>query len=284
MATEYNYSRQFGFEKSFDPQVFLEWIKENWTLAFWYSGLYVFLIFSGQYYMEKRPRFELRRPLAVWSGLLAVFSLFGAVRTIPELFDAVKDHGFDYSVCSPSYFYGATAFWAYMFTISKVYELGDTAFIVLRKQPLIFLHWYHHITVMCYSWYSYTDHTAPGRWFMVMNYTIHSFMYTYYTLRALRFNIPKWVNICITAMQISQMFVGLVINLRSYYIKSQGRYCQQSYDNLKWSFTMYFSYFILFLYFFYQNYVLKGKKAVAVQQKGDSCTQNGMTHLTKKVQ
>ena len=50
---------------------------------------------------------------------------------------------------------------------SKLPELGDTLFIVLRKQQLIFLHWYHHITVFIYVWYSYAGHTAPGRWFMV---------------------------------------------------------------------------------------------------------------------
>jgi hypothetical protein len=34
-----------------------------------------------------------------------------------------------------------SGFWALMFVLSKVPELGDTIFIVLRKQPLIFLHW-----------------------------------------------------------------------------------------------------------------------------------------------
>ena len=32
-------------------------------------------------------------------------------------------------------------YWTFMFVMSKVPELGDTIFIVLRKQPLIFLHW-----------------------------------------------------------------------------------------------------------------------------------------------
>lgn len=44
------------------------------------------------------------------------------------------------------------AFWATMFVLSKVPELGDTVFIILRKQPLIFLHYYHHATVLVYAW------------------------------------------------------------------------------------------------------------------------------------
>ena len=69
----------------------------------------------------------------------------------------------------------------------QVPELGDTIFIVLRKQKLIFLHWYHHITVLIYCWYSFSQYTAPARWFVVMNFIVHSIMYTYYAFRALRY-------------------------------------------------------------------------------------------------
>jgi len=145
-----------------------------------------------------------------------------------------------------------------MFVISKAYELGDTVFIVLRKQPLIFLHWYHHISVMIYVWYSYTDHTSPGRWFMVMNYTVHSFMYTYYAARAMRFNVARWVNMFITSMQISQMVMGIIINVATYRVKVQGgRYCQQSFENMKYGSLMYLSYLFLFSYFFYMTYIWK---------------------------
>ena len=73
-----------------------------------------------------------------------------------------------------------------VYLISKVPELGDTIFIVLRKQRLIFLHWYHHVTVLIYCWYSFSQYTAPARWFVVMNFIVHSIMYTYYAFKALR--------------------------------------------------------------------------------------------------
>lgn len=51
--------------------------------------------------------------------------------------------------------------WAFCF--SKLPELVDTVFIVLRKQPLIFLHWYHHASVLIYCWFSYQDYSSTGR-------------------------------------------------------------------------------------------------------------------------
>ena len=42
--------------------------------------------------------------------------------------------------------------WQLMFMWSKFPELFDTVLLVLRGRPVIFLHWYHHITVLMFCW------------------------------------------------------------------------------------------------------------------------------------
>jgi len=263
MTSSFNQSAIFPFERQFSEPSFSAWMAENYTLCLWYSALYVVTIFGGKYYMESRPKFELRPALALWSGILGIFSIFGAIRTIPEWWYVISNHGLQYSVCNPSYFQGPTGFWAFMFTISKVYELGDTIFIVLRKQQLIFLHWYHHIATLIYVWFSYSDHLGPGRWFMVMNYTVHAFMYSYYALKALRISIPRPLAMTITSLQIVQMIVGTAVNVWAYQIKSRGDYCSAGLQNLRYALFMYASYLILFSYFFYNAYLApKTQKSV----------------------
>ncbi|CAD1479820.1 unnamed protein product, partial [Heterotrigona itama] len=137
-----NYSHVFNIEKAYfypDTQV---WLTNNFSYCFYCCGIYVILIFGGKYYMSNRPKFNLRGPLALWSGLLATFSIIGFSRTAPELFHVLEQHGFYHSVCTPSNLLQdcVSGFWTWIFVLSKISEFIDTIFIVLRKQPLIFLH------------------------------------------------------------------------------------------------------------------------------------------------
>ena len=45
-------------------------------------------------------------------------------------------------------------FWSYLFALSKYYELADTLFLILKRKPVIFLHWYHHTTVLLFTWFA----------------------------------------------------------------------------------------------------------------------------------
>lgn len=256
-----NYTYYFTYEKTFVVDDFNTYMNLHWADSLVYSFVYLIIIFGGKHYMRHRKRFELRPYLAVWSGILAIFSIIGALRTLPELMSSINTYSWEYSCCIPSYMGSRkiTSFWTFLFTVSKVFELGDTVFIVLRKQNLIFLHWYHHVTVLVYVWYSYTEQIATGRWFMVMNYLVHSFMYTYFALRAMKVMFPKWVNIFITSLQLVQMMCGIVVNIIAYQALKEGRFCVNNYYNIQGSLIMYFSYLVLFAHFFYTTYIVVEK-------------------------
>lgn len=139
-----------------------------------------------------------------------------------------------------------------------------------------------------YCWYSCKDFSASGRWFIVMNYTVHAFMYSYYAFRALRFNIPKFISIAITTGQISQMIFGIYVNCIVYQVKKRGEPCKTSDENVIVSFVMYGTYFLLFFKFFYSAYIKKPIKKVTngITNKkelngGTSHASNG-THKSEK--
>uniref|UniRef100_A0A8C5R3P1 Elongation of very long chain fatty acids protein n=1 Tax=Leptobrachium leishanense TaxID=445787 RepID=A0A8C5R3P1_9ANUR len=251
---------EYDFEKSFDEQVAIQWMQENWSKSIFFSLLYAALIFGGQRVMKERRGFELRRPLVLWSFTLAVFSIIGAIRTIWYMGNVLISRGFKESVCDSGFYSGPVSkFWAYAFVISKVPELGDTLFIVLRKQKLIFLHWYHHITVLLYTWYSYKDTVSGGGWFMTMNFTVHAFMYSYYTLKAAAIRVPRFCAMFITVTQILQMLMGIVVNVLVYTWHHDGS-CKSTTENIFWSTVMYTSYLVLFCIFFIKAYFKEPEK------------------------
>ena len=232
--------------------------------SFYISAFYVVTIFGIQKFMEKRPKYNLRGPLMVWSLGLSVFSFCGLWKAGLFHLGYLIQYGWKGSVCDEVLVQKHVSLWAYLFIISKLPELVDTYFIVLRKQKLIFLHWYHHITVFIYCWYSYSEITNPQQWFISMNYFIHFIMYLYYAVRASSvYRPPVWVNMVITSLQLIQMVVGVWVNL---YIFLNMRYTpgwhcdgkvETTYVYVGAAFVMYASYFFLFAKFFYSAYFSK---------------------------
>jgi elongation of very long chain fatty acids protein 6 len=136
-------------------------------------------------------------------------------------------------------------------------ELFDTFFILIHKKKLIFLHWYHHITVLLYCWHSYVTHTPSGIFFVNMNYGVHSVMYFYYFLMAIKIR-PPWA-MMVTFLQISQMFVGVAFTILGFiYVGTDN--CTISHSNNMAAFLMYGSYLVLFLQFFISRYFVKSSK------------------------
>lgn len=261
---DYNYTHVHDLEKLyFDPKytdVRIKWMANNWHLSVVFSFIYIVSIFGGQFLMRNQERLTLKWPLIIWNFLLAVFSLIGSIRMIQHVVHVVSTHGLEHSICELDFTYGVAACWAWLFVLSKLAELIDTVFIVLRKQKLIFLHWYHHTTVLISCWYAMADFVSTARWFSCINYTVHSMMYSYYGFRAMKCRIPKWVNIALTSSQIAQMIWGIYVNIFVIRVKLAGRQCAVSDRNIVWNFMLYFTYFILFSNYFYHAYLKKPAK------------------------
>lgn len=227
--------------------------------------IYLASIYLGKKYMEKRERFDLRYKLAAWNMLLSVFSFVGAVRTVPDLlYRIATSASLDETMCTAaasSWGTGATGLWVQLFIFSKIPELVDTVFIVARKRPLLFLHWYHHVTVLLYCWHSYATEASQALYFVAMNYTVHAIMYGYYCLMALKLK-PAWFPpVIITIAQISQMFVGVAVQIASMMKYFSGdSSCGVNGANVFWGSIMYGSYLALFVKFAVDRYMKKPEK------------------------
>lgn len=153
-------------------------------------------------------------------------------------------------------------FWCFLFVVSKIVELGDTGFIVARKQKLLFLHWYHHVTVLIFGWFSSMGPLSFGRYIMAMNFFVHSLMYSYYAARILKIRVPKQLAMTITSLQILQMIVGCFVTVYAQLAVNSGRPCEITQSTLNLSIVCYGSYLVLFLNFFVRSYLLGGKRKV----------------------
>lgn len=292
MSFAYNLLAQM--EDRFEFHASQRWFKDNWIIAVYASALYAITIFVLKQWMKHKTKgYEVRRWLFLWSTGLAVFSIIGSSINGTQLWSVINTDGFMSTLCIsredkqngviPALAMKRYGLWSWCFVLSKVIELGDTYFIILKKQPLIFLHWYHHITVMLYTWYAYREFTAVNQWFLCINFCVHSIMYTYYSIRASGiYKPPIWVNMFITSLQILQMIVGLSLNLYVYLnIGDPNWDCDSNTGGgllvCYVSFAMYFSYFLLFIHFFISTYIISksNKKLDYKSPKESSSVLNG---------
>jgi len=254
-----------NFEKTYNSETVLFWMKDNnYVIPVVAVVVYALFCLFGSKIMKNVKPFGLVKLLTYWNLFLSLFSFYGAFRTVPHMLYRISTESFEETVCKSAdvaYGAGACGLAVQLFILSKLPELIDTVFIVLRKKPLIFLHWYHHITVLLYCWNSYVTESAAGLYFASMNYTVHAVMYFYYYLMAakkLPKNFPSWV---ITLMQISQMFVGtFVVGACLYYHKYGGAIyapgeCNNTPSNLIAGGIMYASYLYLFCEFAIKRFV-----------------------------
>jgi len=240
---------------SYEPKPSLKWVKQNWTITFHLSIVYLITIFSIKYFMRNRKQYELKLPLTLWNFVLTIFSVVGTYHTLPDLTNTVLNESFYNSACIATRNAKVQHF-IWLFALSKVFEFGDTLFIVFRKRPLIPLHYVHHCFTLIFTWYAYGQNISLGRWFVTMNYSVHSLMYFYYTLRAQNVKISRWISMSLTTLQIAQMVVGMACCLRVLWSNLISNvHCEcDSYVAIA-GLILYTSFFYMFSSFFYNSYL-----------------------------
>jgi hypothetical protein len=249
------------FEKNYDATSSLEFAQNHMALPWIITGSYLLACWMGTIYMNRHhnERFDLKYPLVYWNAGLSFFSYMGAMRTVPELLYRVSmETTLTDTICrnpSSTWGNGASGFWVQLFVFSKIPELVDTVFIVARKRPLLFLHWYHHVTVLLYCWHSFATQAPQALYFVAMNYSVHAIMYGYYCLMALKMK-PAWMSpFVITAAQITQMMVGMTVQMASSYkYLMDNNSCNMNGFNIAAGGAMYTSYFALFAKFALDRY------------------------------
>ncbi|ORC86304.1 fatty acid elongase [Trypanosoma theileri] len=286
------------FADNFQGSGLREWMREHTEVPVLAVVLYLALVlYVPDSFMAHRPAMNLRVWNILWNLFLTLFSMGGAYYCVPRLLEVttapvigkllvegnnnnnntnnnntnttppVMAGNLYNSACywnRGMFFDGPVGFWVAAFVLSKIPEMMDTVFLVLQKKPVIFLHWYHHATVMLFCWHGYAYTISSGLWFATMNYFVHSIMYFYYFVCACGFRkVIRPIAPLITALQILQMVVGTLIVTYTYTVKNiLGMKCDVNGSSLRLGLLMYVSYLILFSQLFHRSYLSQaGKQA-----------------------
>lgn len=229
--------------------------------AFLVSMAYVVIIFGIKHIMKDRKPFEIKTPLRLWNLWLAVFSILGSLVTTYALAREIYINGLVSSYTeAKDFFEGVTGLWTFWFCMSKLGELGDTIFIVLRKKPLMFLHWYHHVATLNYGIMSYIDKSAYNTWIVWLNFSVHAIMYSYYFLAACGVRAPAWFSRTLTSCQITQFLITLTILAHVGLKMVTGEHVDTTPTSYIFCLLMEISYVVLFGNFFYHAYIKGGGK------------------------
>lgn len=281
MDSVYNVFLGVARIEDFDCKHLLAFVRANhWVAPVTACVTYVLLIFViiPALRWKKAPGY-VRHLFALWNLLLSIYSAISVCVAIPYVVRQFTNHGLHHLVCSDKLMlgskqddaacYGAIGFVMSLFMLSKFPELGDTFFLAAMNKPISFLHWYHHVTVLLYSWFAYENATPTAVMFATINLTVHAIMYFYFCFS----NYTKALGFMrkpITTIQLLQMVVGVSMTVVAYYYdKTRG--CSATYGDSGFYYfcsAIYGSYLVLFAKLYYDNYIAARPKKGGSSRKG----------------
>ncbi|CDS11440.1 hypothetical protein LRAMOSA03703 [Lichtheimia ramosa] len=170
---------------------------------------YLLIIFGGQFMLRDSPRYHPKFIFQLHNFLLTFVSAALLLLLIEQLIPQLVNHGFYYTICSSEAWTQKHELLYYLNYLVKWWELADTVFLVLKKKKLEFLHYFHHSMTMVLCYTQLVGRTTVSWVPIVLNLTVHVFMYYYYFRTASGHKI--WWKQYLTGMQITQFIIDLFI-------------------------------------------------------------------------
>jgi hypothetical protein len=262
-------------ENVFEGTPYVDMIRNNMQVVATICLSYVMLLFWAKAAMKDRKALQIRSVTIGWNMFLSIFSFICFFKFTRETWNVWNNqNGLQGVICTPPPRGGSHALWQLLFIASKVWEFGDTILLVLRKRPVIFLHWYHHMSVLMLSCFIGGRNSPLRRVFANVNSGVHAIMYTYYGAASAGYRAPKPISMSITIIQILQMVVGFYACIDSL---SACNFSENS--SAYFSLIIYASYFVLFANFFYQAYFNRSRG----KPSGQSTQIDNNTRAVKEV-
>jgi hypothetical protein len=257
-ALYYDYTNEAAFG------TVVAFCKTRWEIVLSFCAAYLLMVFLCRNGIRAHSFGGVVDNLfALWNLGLSLFSTWGFCNMAYTLAQVVPARGFHFSVCADTMTLlgfsesKPVALALSLFCFSKIPELGDTIFLILKRKPVRFLQWYHHSTVMLFCWLALATEFTPGIWFATTNYFVHSVMYMYFFL--MRFKVKALVTILkklapfITIIQTTQMVWGLIVNATGVISFLTTGSCQIQAVTVYCAAGMYASYFVLFSQLFLES-------------------------------
>lgn len=219
-------------------------------------ALYAVLVWLAQAYVKQqgasyKPPQWLEPIRKIHNISLSLVSLWMAVVMIATMQSKGRFASFDSMSCVNVDNSGIYGFANLIYLISKLWEWADTLFLVFTGKPVIFLHFFHHMTTFTMA---AVVHNFPVGGFCFINCLVHFVMYLHYSYPV------RWARPYITSGQLLQ-FVS-VTSIHTYgYLNSPVCFNMKP-VTAEWIYCegVVLGYFVLFINFFVQQYVAPPKE------------------------
>lgn len=242
--------------------------------------VYYIIINSGQFVFNKfdlKP-WKLTHLFQLHNLMLTLISLTLLLLMVEQLVPILYRNGIFYAICNAGSWTQPMVTLYYLNYMTKYLEFIDTLFLVVKRKKIIFLHSYHHGATALLCYYQLIGATSISWVVISLNLGVHVVMYFYYFLAAR--GIRVWWKQWITNFQITQFVLDLFFIYYATFIKVRHDWGLFGCDTdvclncvgsplATWTgVSIISSYLVLFVLFYIEIYINKGKKAKVVKRVG----------------